>query len=359
MQRVGMDLLEALVARDDIVVEPLILRAAGLGMVVKAVPFYTYALIRIFLRCRSGEIDAVLFSAMASAWMAVLIKPLLRRDVPMATIAHGHDVIMDVAPYQVLVRWMYRTLDAVFPVSRATGEAVLDRGLPPQRLHVINNGIDVDRFGPPPDPSLRKSILRAAFPAEAERLPEGALSLCITGRQVRRKGHAWFIANVMPRLPSHVHLWLGGDGPEASAIAAACDTLQAPQRVHRLGLLTEAQIRELYRGADLFVMPNVKVEGDIEGFGIVILEASLNGMPAVGANLQGIRDAITDGENGVLVEPHDAEGFAAAILAFDRDRARLAALGSNAARFVREKFSWTGVAERYVEVLRALAKTSR
>ena len=87
---------------------------------------------------------------MASGWMSVLIKPLLARNVPMATICHGHDVIMDVAPYQLLVRRMFATLDAVFPVSRATGARVLERGLPAERLHVINNGIDLARYPAPP-----------------------------------------------------------------------------------------------------------------------------------------------------------------------------------------------------------------
>lgn len=360
MQRVGMDLLEALGRRNDVVVEPLILRAAGLGMVVKAVPFYVYALFHIWRRCRSGEIDAVLFSAMASAWMAVLIKPLLgRRRVPMATIAHGHDVIMAVAPYQWLVRWMFRTLDAVMPVSRATGDAVLARGLPPDRLHVINNGIDLARFPPPPADEARRSVLQAAFPVEAAALPREALLLLITGRQVPRKGHVWFVAQVMPKLPSHIHLWLAGDGSEAAAIDAAVQSLNEPARVRRLGLVDETRLRALYRGADVFVMPNVPTPGDIEGFGVVILEAGLNGMPTVGAALEGIQDAVTEGENGTLVKPLDADGFAAAIRRFDSDRAGLAQARRRAAAFTSDNFSWDAVAQRYMGVLEELASTSR
>jgi len=229
MQRVGMDLLAALEQRGDVAVEPVILRAAGLGMVVKAAPFYVSAFARILARCRSGEIDAVLFSAMPSAWMALFLKPLLgKRDVPMAVICHGHDVIWAFPPWQAMVQRMFRTLDAVMPVSRATGEEVLQRGLPPERLHVINNGIDLGRFPPPPEPSQRRVILKAAFPRDAAALPAGALLLVITGRQVPRKGHAWFVREVMPKLPRHVRLWLAGDGPEAGAINAAAAALDDP-----------------------------------------------------------------------------------------------------------------------------------
>jgi phosphatidylinositol alpha-1,6-mannosyltransferase len=360
MQRVGMDLLAALEQRGDVAVEPVILRAAGAGMVVKGGPFYVSAFARILARCRSGEIDAVLFSAMPSAWMAVFLKPLLgQRRVPMAVICHGHDVIWAFAPWQAMVRRMFRTLDAVMPVSRATGEETLARGLPPERLHVINNGIDLDRFPPPPEPSHRRAILKAAFPREAGTLPGDALVLVITGRQVPRKGHAWFVREVMPKLPGHIRLWLAGDGPEAGAISAAAAALDEPARVVRLGLVDEAQLAALYRGGDLFVMPNVPTGGDIEGFGVVILEAGLNGMPAVAASLEGIRDAVTPGENGVLVEPLDAEGFAHAISRFDDDRALLADAGARASRFTRETFGWDAVADRYLRVLAALARTSR
>jgi phosphatidylinositol alpha-1,6-mannosyltransferase len=360
MQRVGMDLMAALEQRGDVIVEPLVLRAAGAGMVAKAAPFYGYAFARILQRCRSGEIDAVLFSAMPSAWMALFLKPLLgRRRVPMAVICHGHDVIWSFPPWQAMVRRMFQTLDAVMPVSRATGEEVLKRSLPPERLHVINNGIDLDRYPPPPDPAQRRVILANAFPREAAGLPEGALVLVIAGRQVPRKGHAWFVREVMARLPAHVRLWLAGDGPEAGTIDAAAAQLDDPSRVVRLGLVDEAQLAALYRGGDLFVMPNVPTSGDIEGFGVVILEAGLNGMPAVAASLEGIRDAVTPGENGVLVPPADAEGFTDAILSFDRDRGKLAEAGRRASAFTRATFGWDAVAGRYVRVLAALASTSR
>jgi phosphatidyl-myo-inositol dimannoside synthase len=278
--------------------------------------------------------------------------------VPMATICHGHDVIMDVAPYQLLVRRMFATLDAVFPVSRATGARVLERGLPAERLHVINNGIDLSRYPEPPRRDERRAILARTFPAHAAQLPPDALVLCTTGRQIRRKGHAWFVDNVMPLLPPHVHFWLAGEGPEGPAIDAAAVRHRLGSRVRRLGLLTDAEVANLYRGGDLFVMPNVPVEGDIEGFGVVLLEAGLNGMASVAARLEGIEDAVTHGANGILVENRDAQGFAVEIMRLDRDRDRLFNLGQAASRFTRQHFSWDGIAARYVEVLREVASTS-
>jgi phosphatidyl-myo-inositol dimannoside synthase len=265
---------------------------------------------------------------------------------------------MDVAPYQLLVRRMFATLDAVFPVSRATGARVLERGLPAERLHVINNGIDLSRYPAPPRREERRAILARTFPEAAAALAPEALVLCTTGRQIRRKGHAWFVDNVMPLLPPHIHFWLAGDGPEGPAIEAAAARHGLGSRVRRLGLLSDEQVANLYRGADLFVMPNIPVEGDIEGFGVVLLEAGLNGMTSVAARLEGIADAVTHGANGFLVESRDAQGFAAEIVRLDQDRDRLFALGLAASQFTRQRFSWDEIAARYVEVLRAVASTS-
>ena len=163
----------------------------------------------------------------------------------------------------------------------------------------------------------------------------------------------------MPLLPPHIHFWLAGDGPEGAAIDAAAERHGVGTRVRRLGLLSEEQVGGLYRGGDLFVMPNVKVEGDIEGFGVVLLEAGLNGMASVAARLEGIEDAVTVGANRVLVESRNAADFARQILELDQDRARLHRFGEGAARFTRQRFSWDAIAERYVEVLRGVARTSR
>jgi phosphatidylinositol alpha-1,6-mannosyltransferase len=104
-----------------------------------------------------------------------------------------------------------------------------------------------------------------------------------------------------------------------------------------------------YAAADLFVMPNIPVHGDMEGFGIVLLEANARGLPAIGADLEGIRDVIQNGENGRKVPVVDTEAWIDgidALLAEDaapqRERAR---------RFVHERFDWAHVADRYIQYL--------
>jgi glycosyltransferase involved in cell wall biosynthesis len=91
-------------------------------------------------------------------------------------------------------------------------------------------------------------------------------------------------------------------------------------------------------------MPNVVVPGDMEGFGLVALEASVTGLPVVAAHLEGIVDAVHDGRNGVLVETRDTAGFAKRVLeALEFPPERRAAIREYTLRH----FSWQAMADGY------------
>lgn len=298
---------------------------------------------------RQGEIDAVLFSSMVTATLALPLRKHLRRHgVAAAAIVHGRDVTLESAPYQRLVPRIFSALDAVLPVSRATGEACIQRGLPRNKLHVVPNGVAVHRFAGGSRAAARAELL-VRFPGRA--VPGKGMLLCSVGRQVKRKGFGWFIKEVMPLLPDDVHYWLAGEGPESERIAAAINENGLSDRVRLLGRVTDDDLELLYAGADLFIMPNIPVSGDMEGFGVVMLEAGLSGLPTIGSRLEGISDVIEEGQNGHLVPTGDVWSFSEAIMQYYREEARLGEAGSRAAAHVRGRFSWAAVAAQYVRVL--------
>ncbi|MFW5972743.1 MAG: glycosyltransferase family 4 protein, partial [Bacteroidota bacterium] len=160
-----------------------------------------------------------------------------------------------------------------------------------------------------------------------------------------------FVDSVMPLLPPNVQYWLAGDGPENDTIREAVAARGLEDRVRLLGTLSEADLSRLYRGADLFVMPNVPVPGDMEGFGIVMLEAGLGGLPVVAARLEGIQDVVAEGLNGHFIESGDAWAFSERIAEYVYNRERLDDASERALSYVREHFGWDAVANRYVDVL--------
>jgi len=355
MQRVAAKLLDALHARDDVVVEEAVLRAPWKWIHYKVGPYLLRTGWTLRQRAKRGDIDLVLFSSMVTAALAVPLRGVLRaQGVRTAAIVHGLDVTTPFPPYQWFVPKVFDALDAVLPVSRATGAACTERGLAPEKMHVVPNGIDLDRFDAPGDKTAMRAELVDALDAPESPLPSDALLLCSVGRQVKRKGFDWFAAHVMPRLPSDVHYWIAGDGPEAETIQAAIDANRLNDRVRRLGRISEANLARLYRGADLYIMPNVPVPGDMEGFGVVMLEAGQCGCPVVAARLEGIRDVITEGVNGHLVEPQAPDAFVNAIVPYYRNPETLAEAGQEAAEHIKARFSWTAVADRYVDVLHSV-----
>jgi len=195
-------------------------------------------------------------------------------------------------------------------------------------------------------------VLADAFPELAELIGPGDLLLCSVGRQVKRKGHEWFIRTVMPQLGANVHLALGGKGPESDAIRQATVDTGMEARVHSLGLVAEEKLASLYSGGDLFIMPNIPIEGDMEGFGVVMLEAGLCGMPSIASRIEGIQDVITDGVNGYCVDALEVDGFADIINRYAAAPGSLDNMSLSARPHTIEKFAWPSVCAQIVATLK-------
>lgn len=355
MQRVAVGLFDALAARDDVELHAMLLETSW-EATGRRMPLFMAGLLRGLPRAvRERRIDAVLFSSMVTAsTLALLRRPLARAGAVTAAIPVGRDVTLPVAPYQWLVPRVLGALDLVLPISRATARECLARGAAPERVHVVPCGADVRALTPPPDRADARRALLAALGLEGA-VPADAPLLCSVGRHQRRKGFQWFVDRVMPRLPAAAHYLLAGEGPMTEEIRAAVSRHGLENRVHLPGQVSEDVLAKLYRGADLFVMPNVPVAGDIEGFGVVMLEAGLCGLPTLAADLEGIADVVVPGENGWLLPSGDAAAFAEAVRRLASDRAALAEASERAARFTAATFSWEGVADRHVRLLRAAA----
>jgi glycosyltransferase involved in cell wall biosynthesis len=247
---------------------------------------------------------------------------------------NGLDVVFARYGYQKVIPFFLRQADRIMAISESTKQQCKRRGVPAARLRVIPIGIDVEGRLPCAAAARAALASRHGLPAS------GAKMLLTVGRLVERKGHAWFVANVLKRLPGEYIYVIAGSGPQAESIRNTSASQGLGGKVYLLGAVSEAEKSCLYEMADLFVMPNIDVQGDQEGFGIVVLEAASHGLPAIAADLEGIRDAVIDGRTGRLVAPRDASAFEAAILQPDIDRTALPGI-------VASHFSWKKVAQRY------------
>jgi phosphatidylinositol alpha-1,6-mannosyltransferase len=352
MQRVATELRGALAADPRVRLTTRALRTTWAATPYRVGPFIARMLADLPWTVARERADAVLFSSPVTATLALPLRPwLAARGVRLATITYGLDLTATNFAWRSLVRATLRAMDDVFAISRATAEASVARGARQELVRVVPCGVDLGRFPPVRDRAAERSRLVAWLASVDGPLPADALLLAGVGRHVRRKGFAWFVERVMPLLPPDVVFLLAGDGPETPAIREAAARAGMEDRVRMLGRVTDGELADLYRGADLFVMPNLPVPGDMEGFGVVALEAGLAGLPTVAAELEGIRDAVTVGANGDLVPPGDARAFASAVLRYHRAPALLAERSARAREWVASRYGWSAVADLFVRAL--------
>lgn len=275
------------------------------------------AMSKLIILIVRGRVESVLTG---DALMNALVAPLLWvARIPRATMVMGLDVTFQNRLYRFIVYPVLRRTATVVAISRATALATEAAGVEPNRISVFRLGVAV-----PPGPSRDDS--RKTICDRAEIGPTEVVLLTL-GRLVPRKGVGWFVANVMPRLPTSVHYVVAGNGPDEAAIRAAAAEHHLLDRVHLFGQVDENGREELLRGADLFVQPNIPIAGDMEGFGLVTIEAVLRGTPVIAADLEGIKDAVVDGRTGILLPPQDAGAWAARISDLLEGRVNLADLG--------------------------------
>ena len=166
------------------------------------------------------------------------------------------------------------------------------------------------------------------------------------GRLTERKGLAPFVTDVLPLVlrdrpdaqlvvigDEPTHALQPGVGGQREIILAAARAVGAEARVHLLGRCGEDELQAAYAAADAHVFPVLDLPGDVEGFGMVALEAAALGLPTVAYAVGGVPDAVGS-DSGRLVAPGDAPGFAAAlgeVLGASHDPARRAACRAFAA----------------------------
>jgi glycosyltransferase involved in cell wall biosynthesis len=208
-----------------------------------------------------------------------------------------------------------------------------------RRVHVVEPGIDLDRFR-----------AERVQPEDVASLRDGApLVIGSVGRLSRQKGHDVLIEAMPAVLAAHpgARVIIAGEGPERAALERRARELNVSHAVRLPGYASDP--RSVYAALDIFVAPSRH-----EGFGIVFQEAMAMGIPVIGTRVVGSCDAVRDGSTGLLVPPDDPAALANSILALASDTALRARLIAAAGIHVREHGSRRTMAERvqmlYVEL---------
>ena len=275
--------------------------------------------------------------------LGLLLKVFSRK--PVVITIHGRDIAYENWLYQFLVPRCINRLDRVICVSRAIKEACLKRGIDEEKTAVVANGISDDFHMDSDKQALKAKLAQLLGSNLSERK-----TLLSVGRLVEKKGIHWFVAKVMPELAETGCAYIiAGDGLLEPLIRRNIKENGLESSVFMLGWADANMLRILYNAADVFIMPNIPVKGDMEGFGLVALETSSCGLPVVASNLEGIRDAIEDGKNGILVEPNSVRGYTSTVRELLENNELRDRFGTQARKFTLENYSWERMAQHYLE----------
>ena len=273
--------------------------------------------------------------------------------IPFSCYVHGEDAnavsmgAVDGVMSSRQLRWMTRQVmnstTAIIANSRNSARIASEQwGLPAERVKLLHPGCDTKYFVP----AARDMTVRNA-------LGWGDRPVLLTvGRLQKRKGHDMMIralSQVREAIPD-VLFAIVGSGEELEPLQRLVESEGQQNHVLFHGKLADEQLRQAYQQADLFVLANRQIGTDIEGFGMVLLEAQACGRPVLAGDSGGTAETMSLGETGEVVNCDSPDQLALRLIRLLLDRDELERRGLAARTWVVEHFDWTALRQQAAEM---------
>ncbi len=284
----------------------------------------------------------------AAAPLGLLSASLKRAGVKKTVaLTHGHEVWWaKVFPFNLALRRIGSTVDSLTYLGDFTQSAI-SRALSKKatkQMVKIAPGIDVEHFSPQDSSSLRREL-----GIDSKKV------IVSVGRLVHRKGQDHLI-EAMPEILKNVpdaHLLMVGQGPYLEHLAKLVAIHKVENHVSFIGRIQYAELPRFICAGDLFAMPSrSRLAGlEVEGLGIVYLEASACGLPVVAGNSGGAPDAVVEGVTGLVVDGTNNGQIAAAIISLLNDPQRAQTMGAAGRQWIIENWRWELWSTRFNHLL--------
>lgn len=294
-----------------------------------------------------NDIDTVWFGAAAPlALLAQRARQAGAARVVAST--HGHEVGWSMLPVaRSVLRRIGDTTDVVTFVSRYTRDRFASAFGPSASLEYLPPGVNTDRFHP--DPAAGAAL------RERYRLGERPTVVCVS-RLVPRKGQDTLI-KALPSIRQRVDgaaLVIVGGGPYLESLRRLARQCGVAEHVTFTGGVPSAELPAHHALADVFAMPCRTRGGglDVEGLGIVFLEASATGKPVIAGDSGGAPEAVQHNKTGLVVDGRSLTAVVGAVAELLNDRERAAAMGAAGREWVTAQWRWDTLAARLADLLR-------
>jgi phosphatidylinositol alpha-1,6-mannosyltransferase len=271
---------------------------------------------------------------------------------PRVILAHGSELMPTTAwwrreIWRRMLRSFCESADLVVANSEYTRKLVLERA-PAAKVLAIPLAVDHERFSPGDREEAKRRFGVA-----------NKVVLSSVSRLHAYKGHDVVlraIAASSERSRRNLIYLIAGKGPHQSELERQVTELGLAEQVRFLGFVTEDDLPDLYRASDLFLLCTREVieHQDVEGFGLVFLEAQACGTPVIGTRTGGNPDAIEEGEGGWLIDQDDAAALSGFLSQLVDDPNAFLAAGKRARKRVERQCTWEHYMRRFVGALESL-----
>lgn len=291
------------------------------------------------------QVRALILATNAEGHVGLLARRAL--GLPFIMFAHGNEILALRKTEWARPLAAVKSASAVLANSRYTAGLLHELGVTPARVRVVHPGCDTDRFTP--------NAAEAAAQRRRLGIEPDCFMVLTVANLVERKGHDMVlraVAKLRHTIPRLVYA-IAGEGPHEAALKRLASECGVSDCVRFLGRIEAKDLPGLYAACDVFAMPARlrDSDNDVEGFGIVYVEASACERPVIGGRSGGVEDAIMDGKTGVLVDPLDVDAIAATIERLWRDPALRASLGAAGRRRATSELTWRHFAARVCETV--------
>jgi glycosyltransferase involved in cell wall biosynthesis len=239
--------------------------------------------------------------------------------------------------------------DALIAVSKYTvGELTELYGIEKEKIHVIYNGVDINKFKPRPD----RAELRREFGLE-----EKKRIVLFVGRLYHRKGLETLLHSIPPVIQEFgdVKFAISGTGfkKKEQSLRDLAKELDIEDYVTFLGYVPDEKLPDLYSASDIFVLPAI-----YENFPFAILEAQATALPVISTKVGGIPEFLVDKENGFLIDPGDPKQLTQRVLKLLQDTKLAEEMGKRGRKLIEEKLSWHLITDQVIDLYQKLLETA-
>lgn len=291
-------------------------------------PLYLWRLIRE-RKVRTVLCGQAHYSLMLPAWTYERMT-----GVPYVVFAYGFDLLHpQIRIYRRPFNSMLKSATTVITISRPVEKIAVGLGVRTDKIQLVRPNID---------PATLASSITSETILHKHAL-HGSKCILTVGRLVERKGHDTVI-RALPKIRDAVpdiHYLIAGTGPNERTLKTLAEDLGLSKNVTFAGYVSENELAAYYQACDVFVMISRELpdKGDIEGFGIVYLEANLFGKPVVAGRSGGVTDAVIHERTGLLVDPYEPEEVANAVVRLLINPGLASELGGTGRKRVLNEFS--------------------